>query len=46
MSYGIKLKWQNPNVKSNPKLQFQNVFLKDQLFIFFPLRIFTSVGFV
>ena len=44
MPIGIKFKWQNPNVKSNPKPQCQNVFQNDQLLIFFPLCIFTSVG--
>ena len=32
MSYWMKFKWQNPNVKSNPKPQCQNVFQNDQLF--------------
>ena len=32
MPYEIKFKWQNPNVKSNPKPQCQNVFQNDQLF--------------
>ena len=40
----MKFKWQNPNIKSNPKPQCQNVFQNDQLFIFFPLCIFISVG--
>ena len=33
MAYGKKFKWQNPNVKSNPKPQCQNVFQNDQIFI-------------
>ena len=45
MSYGIKFKCQNPNVKSNPKPQCQNAFQNGQFFIFYPLCIFTSIGY-